>query len=450
MVSADSCISIIPGGGELAYYNYYGLTAGAAGRALIQASSGEFEPKLNLLDEGGNLLAANNGGGGSGSAGIQMQLQPGNYTVQVLTSVPSGGRYHLDYQFTAGAPGGCAVRGLNAGDSMAGTLSLAGCRSDLGLTDLYSVTLDKSGTLDIGVASDALVPRVAIRDTKDNLLVSDEDEQGLGSARVTADLPAGTYTVAAAAVSGAGFYQLTSLFTPKDIPACGLIPKLDVNTGYVARLGSGSCRDDNGQPVDYFDFTLAEDSMIAAVMTSTELDGYLSLLDSTGAVLREDDNSYGFGDPLILQFLRAGTYRLAARGASSTVGGYYRIDLLSTAGPRPSFCASRGTLSMEGSIDGTIGYASCQYTDATFADIYQFQLAGDTTIDVRMNSQDFDAALLLLDAKGNLIDEDDDGGDGTNARITHMLGSGTYYVVAKAATDYTAAGGYSVSLAQLP
>ena len=98
------------------------------------------------------------------------------------------------------------------------------------------------------------------------------------------------------------------------------MPRLDVNTGYVARLGSGSCVDANGQPVDYFDFTLADDSVVAAVMTSTEVDGYLSILDSRGTVLRSDDNSYGFGDPLILQFLPAGSYRMAARAASSTDG----------------------------------------------------------------------------------------------------------------------------------
>jgi hypothetical protein len=228
------------------------------------------------------------------------------------------------------------------------------------------------------------------------------------------------------------------------------VPKLEVNTAYVARLGSGSCVDGNGQPVDYFDFSLADDSVVAAVMTSTEVDGFLTILDSNGSVLRSDDNSYGFGDPLILQFLPAGSYRMAARAASSTEGGYYRLDLLAAAGPRPPLCAPRGTLAMNGTQDGRITLGSCQYPDATFADMYRFQLAADTNIDLLLTSGDFDAALILLDAKGNTIDLDDDGGGGSNARITHMLAAGTYFVVAKAATDYTAAGGYTLALAQLP
>ena len=61
-------------------------------------------------------------------------------------------------------------------------------------------------------------------------------------------------------------------------------------------------------------------------------------------------------------------------------------------------------------------------------------------MDVRLTSSAFDAYLLLLDAKGNLVDQDDDSGGGTNARINRLLAPGSYYVVAKPAADYTAGG----------
>ena len=57
---------------------------------------------------------------------------------------------------------------------------------------------------------------------------------------------------------------------------------------------------------------------------------------------------------------------------------------------------------------------------------------------------DFDAYLILLDAKGNLADEDDDGGGNTNARITRALPAGTYYAVVKPFGDYTAHGRYTL------
>ncbi len=49
---------------------------------------------------------------------------------------------------------------------------------------------------------------LAIRDSKDNLIVRDDEVDGLGAAHVTADLPAGVYTV----VGGGqrGFRELSS------------------------------------------------------------------------------------------------------------------------------------------------------------------------------------------------------------------------------------------------
>jgi hypothetical protein len=153
-------------------------------------------------------------------------------------------------------------------------------------------------------------------------------------------------------------------------------------------------------------------------------------------------------DPLIVQYLAAGTYRVEARAASSTVGGYYQVDLRTISGERPPFCASRGTLELGASASGTINFSRCQYPDATFADIYEFRLAGETTIDLRLNSDEFDAYLILLDAKGNVLAQNDDGGDGTNARINELLSAGTYYVVAKPLSDYVSRGGYTLSLGQ--
>ena len=77
-------------------------------------------------------------------------------------------------------------------------------------------------------------------------------------------------------------------------------------------------------------------------MTSSEVDGYLTLYDAAGNVVRSDDNSYGGNDSLIIQYLPAGSYKLAARDASGTAGGLYEVDLRTVAGPRPPLCTPRG------------------------------------------------------------------------------------------------------------
>ena len=89
--------------------------------------------------------------------------------------------------------------------------------------------------------------------------------------------------------------------------------------------------------MDYYTFTLSADALVLAVVTSSEVDGYLTLYDSNGNAVRSDDSSYGSNDPLIVQYLPAGTYKLAVRAASSTVGGLYQVDLRTVTGPRPPF-----------------------------------------------------------------------------------------------------------------
>ena len=182
-----------------------------------------------------------------------------------------------------------------------------------------------------------------------------------------------------------------------------------------------------------------------AVVTASEVDGFLTLYDATGNIVRTDDNNYGGMDPLIVQYLPAGTYKLGVRDARAATGGLYQVDLRTVPGPRPPLCTSRATLPLGGSVNGNITYTGCQYTDQTFADFYEMKLTADGTVDIRLNATEFDAYLIVLDAKGNVVDDDDDSGGNTNARITRPLPAGTYYVVAKPFGDYLAHGAYTLS-----
>lgn len=446
-VTNNSCIAAIPQSGNLVLYNYYNFTVPAAGLADVTAFSTDFGATLTLLDGGGNLLATDTLGSGPNQSEIRLQLSPGNYTAQVISSVPSGGAYTFGYQFTAGPPQPCVPVAANPGGALAGSLGASSCRTSLGLADLYSLTLGGSGTLVISMTAVGFNSLLAIRDAKDNLVVLYQDVEGLGVSQITAGLPAGAYTIVAAAATGSGSYQVTSQFTAQAIAPCTYLQALDINGGYIQKLGPASCTGANGQPVDLYQFTLPSDGVVAGFMTSSQVDGFLTLVDSAGNFLRSDDNSYGDNDPMIVQFLPAGAYQVAARAAGSTVGGYYEVDLRTILGPRPPFCSSRGNLALGGSINGTLTVASCQYIDGTFADLCQINLVSDTTIDLRLNSVDFDAYLVLLDAKGNVVDEDDDDGGGTNARVNELLAAGTYYVVAKPLSGYTSVGGYTLSLA---
>jgi hypothetical protein len=448
-ITASSCFVTIAGSGDQSYYNYYNFTLTDAGLVSASAVSGDFTATLHLLDAAGNTLAYDSGGGGSDAQGnvqssLRAQLPAGLYRLQVFSDLPSGGNYALKYAFQAGNPQPCTAGPLNFGDQLNSALTDASCRASVGLSDLYTLTLPSAGTVDLDIGSGAFDTILAIRDSKDNLIVRDDEVDGLGVAHITADLPAGVYTVAGAAASGAGNYQLAAKFTAHDIPDCTFAQSLDLNGGFIQRLGPRSCIAANGQPVDYYTFTLAEDALVLAVMTSSEVDGYLTLYDARGNLVRNDDNTYGSGDPLIVQYLPAGTYKLAARDASATVGGLYQVDLRTVTGPRPPFCTPKSTVTAGATVTGVITYTGCQYTDNSFADLYQMNLTADAAIDLRLNSSEFDAYLVLLDSKGAVVDEDNDSGGNTNSRIARNLPAGTYFMVVKPFGDYTSHGAYTL------
>ena len=451
-ISSGSCYMTEPGSGDQLYYDYYRVSPASAGVVNVTAVSPDFTATLNLLDAAGNILASDSGGGGfdpSGNAqsNLRLQMPAGDYTLQVVSDVPAGGKYSLQYAFTAGNPQPCAPAQASPGDLLTGALNANSCPTALGLADLYTMTLPAAGTLELGLSSLDFNTRLAVRDSKDNLIVLNDDSSGLTASQIAADLPAGVYTIVAAAISGAGRYQATTKFTGHDIPACTFAQALDLNGGYVQYLGSNSCRGAGGQPVDYYTFTLSADSLVLAVMTSSQVDGHLTLYDSGGNPVRWDENSYGPGDPLIVQYLSAGAYKLGARDAAGGPGGLYEVDLRTVPGPRPPFCTVAGSIAPGGSLTGNITYTACQYIDGTFADMYTLSLAAGAAIDLRLNSADFDAYLIVLDAKGNVVDVDDDSGGGTNARIVDTLPAGTYYIVAKPLGDYTQHGAYTLSLA---
>jgi hypothetical protein len=456
-ITPASCFVTIDGSSNQQYYNYYDLTVTRPGLVDLSAVSGDFTPTLFLLDAAGNVLASNSGAGGDDqnlavTSGIRVPLSPGNYTVQLFSDVPSGGNYSFQYVFTAGLPQPCNAAAMAPGDAPSGQISQASCLTSIGWGDRYTLTLPAAGTLSLDLGSNDFDTALAVRDAQDNLVVAngsaDGAVDGVKAAHITADLPAGVYTVVAAANQGSGHYQLTSQFAPHNIPDCTAVQSLDINGGYIQRLGPGSCRGVNGQPVDYYQFTLPSDGVVAAVMTASQLDGYLTLLDSSGKPLRSDDNSYTGNDPLIVQFLPAGAYKLAARDASSTAGGLYEVDVRTSLGPRPPFCTPKSTVALGSTVTGTINFAGCQYVDATFADVYQINLSSDTAIDLHLNSSDFDSYLVILDAKGNVVAQDDNSGGGTNAWVAQLLAAGTYYVVAKPSGDYTAHGDYSLIVGQ--
>jgi serine protease Do len=80
-------------------------------------------------------------------------------------------------------------------------------------------------------------------------------------------------------------------------------------------------------------------------------------------------------------------------------------------------------------VNGRLDSSSETLEDKSYFNVHTFEGRAGESVTIELNSSEFDAYLILLDPDNKKIAEDDDGGDGNNARISITLPtSGTYTI----------------------
>jgi hypothetical protein len=186
-----------------------------------------------------------------------------------------------------------------------------------------------------------------------------------------------------------------------------------------------------GQPVSYR-ISVPGGQMLRVDMASNDFDSLLQLNGEGGLELTDDDS----GDRLnarLMSMLPAGQYRIQPKAADQGTGVFtLKAELMDAPAD-----AGGGRL-QPGQTRSARLYGG--------ADSYQVQIerAGSYVID--MQSDDIDSSLELLH-NGASLAEDDDGGDGLNARIVELLQPGTYTIRARALYNYGGSeGSYRISI----
>lgn len=170
-------------------------------------------------------------------------------------------------------------------------------------------------------------------------------------------------------------------------------------------------------------------------------DPYLSLMSPAGAMITANDDGGGGRNSLITYTATAsGTYYLSARGYTSNIGDYLLSATATSSDAIVGTTATASSVTVGGAAGtGTVDYGGDEdwwSVALTAGTTYQFQLNGTTLSD---------AYLRLLNPAGTTqITANDDGGGGTNARITYTAtASGTYYLSAQGYSANT--GTYSLT-----
>lgn len=89
-------------------------------------------------------------------------------------------------------------------------------------------------------------------------------------------------------------------------------------------------------------------------------------------------------------------------------------------------------VSIGSTISASLSGYDCVTADDTesYVDYYELTIFETTWVDLYLESYDFDAYLMVFDEFDELIVEDDDGGESTDAWLTVKLPPGRYYIAA--------------------
>ncbi len=178
----------------------------------------------------------------------------------------------------------------------------------------------------------------------------------------------------------------------------------------------------------YFQFTLSEYTRLEIDLTS-EQDTYLYLLageGTDGAVVEEDDNGGEGTNSRITRLLPPGSYTVEASTYDGGVTGDLALSLV-VLDSSLSECVSEFAPGQ--STEGTWS-PQCPsiHREGAYARYYTFTI--DEAAEVRADlGSAVDSYLMLLYGAGpygDVVAEDNDGGEGSNARITAAVPAGTY------------------------
>jgi hypothetical protein len=211
-------------------------------------------------------------------------------------------------------------------------------------------------------------------------------------------------------------------------------PRLMIGQVQNGTLGPDSEKLEDGSSYDLYRYESPGGETIVILMESADFDTFLSLgrieYGAFTQLASDDDGGGGTNARIEHTIVAAGTYLIRANSWMSDETGSYSI-LVNRAEPSPAI-VERTPIRVGQSVAGRFTTDTPTLEDGShFA---EFTLAGSEgqTVEIQLTSDDFDAYLwvgILVDGLFESIEVNDDGEDGTNARILFTFPDNQTYVI---------------------
>lgn len=183
---------------------------------------------------------------------------------------------------------------------------------------------------------------------------------------------------------------------------------------------------------DWFQITVEHAGLLILETGSSSFDPVMALYDESGYdQLDEDDDGGGDSNPRIEVEAEAGQVFLARiRGYDSGQIGEFRFRagfeaaVEDTTEPNDSIEQAAPLTLGSGPVNGS-------FRNRDDVDFYKLEIPEPGGRLIIYTESRIDTLLSLYDSAGELLDEDDDGGSGGNARISLDVNAGTVYIKAR-------------------
>ena len=291
--------------------------------------------------------------------------------------------------------------------------------------------------------SDAFDPYLFVYDDAGGIEIANDDDDGPGlDASLTVTLPrTGQFTIVANTYSQGeyGDYEIVLL---RERPEGQGFGEAQVFTGALTTR-SEELDDGSRFEVHFINATAGE--QIEVTVASDAFDTMLYILDVNGELVGQDDDSAGGTNSRVTVTIPAnGEYSLAVTSYEPAAFGEYSMSVrrgLGTAAGPASASLGPGEI-----LHGSLSAANDRLDDNTPYAIHDIYVQAGETVEITMESSVFDTYLIVLDPSGNAIAEDDDGGGGTNSRISWTAAmTGSYPVFANSYGE-DASGAYTLTV----
>jgi hypothetical protein len=410
----------------------------------VEMTSAQVDPYLYLLrGPSGAILTRGDSSLGDMNAVFAIHLDPGSYLLVTTSTVPGTGDYKLTSRLENLRQ--CTESTLQFDTEAEGSLGDSDCRFldlrlnsfDTAYLDRHKLQVTRRSVVVVSMNSPEIDTYLILADSNGRVIANDDNSGPEDNALITASLEAGTYTtISTTAGTATGSYKLLARVEDQRQCSTAQLKQGELVSG---ELADTDCRgldlfvpSSDVKYVDSYEFELTDPKLVMITLRSAGFDTFLTLLDSSGeSLLDNDDLEETMTDSQLLVSLPPGKYKVLASSFDPATGKY-QIDLV-TEDLRPCLLEP---LPLSSSRNGALTAGDCRFLDFLIpgvdrisVDVFSFKIDKRSVLTFDAKSSAFDVAVFVVDSKMRIVNGDDDGGGGTNAKLDILLNPGDYSVV---------------------